>query len=830
MRSGLIRLRRLVAKDCRARKPASVRPVLETLEARLVLSANFVQTNLVSDIPGMAATTDANLKNPWGLTAASFSPWWVANQGTGTSTLYTGQGVPFPAGSPLTVNVPGPSSVNGTPTGVVFNTSGTGFTVSEGSASGSAFFLFDGLDGTISGWNPTVNLNNALVEVTQPGAVFTGLAIAQDASGRTLLYAADFKNGVIDVFDDNFTQVTTLRGNFTDPNLPAGFSPFNIQNIHGILYVEYDKVDPTTGLPAPGPGTGIVDVFNTDGTLNTSIGKGGRLITGGPLNDPWGVALAPADFGPFSNDLLVGNFGDGHINAFNPRNGNFVAELVTSSGKPFEEDHLWSLQFGNGQTAGAKNTLFFTAGINNQADGLFGSLQAEPKLPVGSPIVPNLGQAVQQTVTTVPKNGDLNPYGVAFVPQNYTGGGNLKPGDILVSNFNNSSNIQGTGSTIVKISPDGQHSVFFQGTPGEGLNTALGVLPQGFVLVGNTPSTVQNGTPTVQNGSLLIIDSSGHQVDELTDSALLQGPWDLTIDNVSSTEALVFVSNVLSGTVTRIDFTIAPGGTPQVQSETKVASGYAHGTNPAALVLGPTGLAFDAKTGTLYVASAADNAIFAIANAAKATKDQGMGKLVTSDAKHLNGPLGLALAPNGDLIAANGDAFNPNSKVPPNLLLEFTPQGTFVGQFQLDTGAAGAGFGLALQSVGTQIRFAAVDDGTNTLQIFTLDPTQQPSDGGSMNNTGVGMPAPTSLSTAGGQVQQGNASMGMPPSPPQSNGGGSISQIDAFFQAFNSMLRTLEEMESSMAGNNAQIDALFQEFNSMLGSLESRIAGHPLSI
>src|SRR5262249_925319 len=161
--------------------------------------------------------------------------------------------------------------------------------------------------GTISGWNPTVNKNNAIVEATVPGAVFTGLAIAQTSSGQTLLYAADFKNGVIDVFDSNFKQVTTLKGNFTDPNLPADFSPFNIQNMKGRLYVEYDKVNPTTGLPAPGPGTGIVDVFNTDGTLNTNIGKGGRLITGGPLNDPWGVVLAPSDFGAFSNDLLVGN-------------------------------------------------------------------------------------------------------------------------------------------------------------------------------------------------------------------------------------------------------------------------------------------------------------------------------------------------------------------------------------------------------------------------------------------------------------------------------------------------------------------------------------------
>jgi hypothetical protein len=462
------------------------------------------------------------------------------------------------------------------------------------------------------------------------------------------------------VYDQGFHSVTTLAGDFTDPDLPAGFKPFNIQNIDGKLYVEYASSN-----------SGIVDVYNTDGTLDTQVGKNGRLITGGPLDKPWGVALAPSDFGSFSNDLLVGNFGNGNINAFNPKTGQFVGELMTSSGKPFEEDHLWSLQFGNGGIAGPANTLFFTAGINGEKDGLFGSLQAEPKVTAGTGVVPNLGKAVQQSVTTVPKNGDLNPYGVAFVPPDFRGGGKLQPGDVLVSNFNNSANVQGTGSTIVQINPDGSHSVFFQGQPGLGLNTALGILPQGFVIVGNTPSTVQNGTPTVQDGSLLILDSNGHQVGQISNPDLLQGPWDLTVHNVSATQSQVFVSNVLSGTVTRINLTIPPGGTPQVASETRIASGYAHGTNPSALVLGPTGLAFNASTGTLYVASAADNAIFAIPNAATATSDHGKGNLVTSDATHLNGPLGLALAPNGNLITANGDAFNPKSTVPPNLLLEF---------------------------------------------------------------------------------------------------------------------------------------------------------------
>ena len=814
MRSRLCALRWLMAEQPRVRKPRAVRPILESLEQRCLLSANYVQTNLVSDVQGMASTTDANLVNPWGLVAPPGGPFWVANNKTGTSTLYTGQGVPFPPGNPLIVNVPGPSSTNDAPTGIVFNTSGTGFNVSEGSASGSASFLFDGLDGTISGWNFSVNKNNAIVKVNQPGSVFTGLAIGTGPQSQTLLYAADFKNGVIDVYDQNFHQVTTLAGNFTDPNLPAGFSPFNIQNINGKLYVEYDKVDPVTGLPAPGAGTGIVDVYNSDGTLDKQIGKGGRLITGGPLNDPWGVALAPSNFAAFSNDLLVGNFGDGHINAFNAKSGKFVGELTTSSGQPFEEDHLWALQFGSGGLNGPSNTLFFTAGINGEKDGLFGSLQAEPTVPPGSRVVPNLGNAVQQTVTTVPQNGDVNPYGVAFVPLDFQGGGKLQPGDILVSNFNDSGNVQATGTTIVQINPDGAHSLFFQGQPGLGLNTALGILPQGFVMVGNTPATVVNGTPTVEDGSLLILDSNGNQVGQISDSALLQGPWDLTINNISSTQAQVFVSNVLSGTVTRIDLTIPPGGTPQVMSKTQIASGYAHTTNSSALVLGPTGLAFDDKTGTLYVASTADNAIFAIPKAATTT-DHGMGKLVTSDASHLNGPLGLALTPKGDLIATNGDAFNPNSSVPPNLLLEFKPNGQFVGQFQIDSGAPGGAFGVALQSIGKQIRLAAVDDDANTLQIFTFDP---PLSGGGQGQQGA-MSAmmdnsmmqsmPTSTSTSG--MQTGSS--------------GLTSMIDMVLQDLNAEVAMIE---SRLLAMDPQLSMAVQMFNSALEMLESDIAGHPI--
>ena len=812
MRFSSRAIRPLLGKSPQRRNRCFVCPHLETLEDRLVPSADFVQTNLVSDIPGMAATMDALLKNPWGLVAAPGGPWWVANQGTGTSTLYNGQGVPQPPGNnppftPLQVTIPnssGTSTPHGSPTGIVFNTtlanSSPGFVVTEGGKSGPAIFLFDTLDGTISGWSPGVDKTNAVVGVTKAGAVFTGLAIGTDSNGDTLLYAVDNKGRAIDVYNQGFQQVTNLKGNFTDPNLPANFKPFNIQNINGQLYVEYEQFDPVTGKAITLPGSGIVDTYSTDGVLQK------RLINNDPsnlLSDPWGVALAPSSFGAFSNDLLVGNFGDGHINAFNPKNGQWLGTLTTSSGQPFEEDHLWSLQFGNNGGAGPANTLFFTAGINNEKDGLFGSLQAVPTVPPNTPIVPNLSNFPEQTVSTIAANGDLNPYGVAFVPQDFQGGGQLAPGDILVSNFNASSNLQATGSTIVKITPDGQQSTFFQGPTGLGLTTALGVLPQGFVLVGSAPATTVSGVNTVADGGLIILDSSGNEVMELSDSALLQGPWDLTVNDVDATHAQVFVSNVLTGTVTRIDLVIPNGGTPQVESETQIASGYGHRTDPNALVVGPTGLAFDAKTDTLYVASTGDNAIYAIKNAAVTTSDQGKGKAVVQDPQHLHGPLALTLAPNGDLIASNGDAVNadPNHL---NELVEYTKSGHFVGQFQVDSGAPGAAFGLAVQQIGDQVRFAAVDDNTNSLSIWTFQ-TTGPASGGNHSSAASGSKGISpSLST--------------PPTTPQTDM--LAQEVDAIFGAFNA---ALQSFESHLLAMNPQLSSLFSMFNSDLDTLEAMI-------
>jgi sugar lactone lactonase YvrE len=351
-------------------------------------------------------------------------------------------------------------------------------------------------------------------------------------------------------------------------------------------------------------------------------------------------------------------------------------------------------------------------------------------IPSGA-ILPSLSSTPTLSVSTVPANGDLNPYGVAFVPIGFAAGaGPLHPGDILVSNFNNSANLQGTGTTIVRISASGQQSLFFQGKRTLGLTTALGVLRAGFVIVGNVPSLTPRATCTqgadgpergVSAGSLLILDATGIVVATLDDK-LLAGPWDLAVRDQGST-AQIFVSDVLSGTVTRLDLAASSAGV-QVAAETQIASGYAHRCDPAAFVVGPTGLAWNPATDMLYVASTGDNAIFAVASASTATSDNGKGTQVVNDHAHLHGPLGLALASNGDLISSQGDAVNPDASHPSEIV-EFTPRGqfvskfSFVSQFSIDP-APGSAFGLALMQTRTGFVFAAVDDATNVLDIWKV--------------------------------------------------------------------------------------------------------------
>jgi DNA-binding beta-propeller fold protein YncE len=319
------------------------------------------------------------------------------------------------------------------------------------------------------------------------------------------------------------------------------------------------------------------------------------------------------------------------------------------------------------------------------------------------------------TESTIPANGDLNPYGVAFVPAGFPAGGSIAPGDVLVSNFNANSGLEGTGTTIISISPTGQQTLFATSKL-IGLSTALGVLSRGFVIVGNLPVTYPNGMSTPGQGSLQVFDRNGNLVATFNDSTLLDSPWDLTIRDEGAT-AQVFVSNVLSGKVTRLNLAVSHSGVT-LESETLIGSGFGHQIIPAIVAVGPTGLAYDPGRDLLYVASTADNEIFAIGNPVKRTTSAGTGFVVFADPAVLHGPLGLTLAPNGNLITANGDGVNVGGTQ--NELVEFTKEGMLVATYQLDGGLLGAAFGIASTSSHGAIRFAAVDDDLNTLTIWTL--------------------------------------------------------------------------------------------------------------
>jgi DNA-binding beta-propeller fold protein YncE len=334
---------------------------------------------------------------------------------------------------------------------------------------------------------------------------------------------------------------------------------------------------------------------------------------------------------------------------------------------------------------------------------------------IKGPIVTQLPDQPNASVSTVPSNGDLNPYANAVVPTGFRAGGKLKAGDVLVSNFNSSSNLQGTGSTIVNITPNGKQSVFYQGEQGIGLASAMGVLKRGFVIVGNIPVTYdQSGNEqSVGNGSLIVLDRFGRVAATLTDPSLIAGPWGMAV-NDQGNKAQVFVTNVLNGTVTRIDLKLPRSGDKVVVSDmVQVGSGFSQRPDPTVFWLGPTGLAFNQKTGTLYVASTEDNAIFAISGAAKTSGQSGTGAIVYQDPAHLRGPLGLTLAPNGDLLTTNGDAINPDS-TQPSELIEFSPSGQFVGQLSLDS-AQGAAFGTVVVISKRKLEVATVNDATNTL-------------------------------------------------------------------------------------------------------------------
>jgi uncharacterized protein (TIGR03118 family) len=353
--------------------------------ATLTVTAASTATvsELVSDLAGGTAThVDPNLVNPWGLSipvAPSTAPAWVSNNGKQTSTLYDGNGVTQPAATPLVVNlVAGVGAVPFNPTGIVANSSTADFVVTAGGKSGSSAFIFDGEGGMIAGWSAGVDLTHAVTMYTDAaGAVYKGLAIAAN-NGALFLYATDFHNNKIDVFNTTFLKQTTSATafTFTDPSIPAGYAPFGIQAIPGSgvagatqIYVTYaQQVAPANAVNANGAGLGYVDVYDTNGKLMK------QLVAGGALNAPWGLALAPADFGTFSNALLIGNFGDGKINAYDAAAGTPLGVLVDTNSTTHGAPGLLGIAFGNDADSQPNNALFFASGINGGADGVYGRI------------------------------------------------------------------------------------------------------------------------------------------------------------------------------------------------------------------------------------------------------------------------------------------------------------------------------------------------------------------------------------------------------------------------------------------------------------------------
>jgi uncharacterized protein (TIGR03118 family) len=329
----------------------------------------FVQHNLVSDVPGWAEITDPNLVNAWGMSQSPTSPIWVSDNGPNVSTLYrTAAAPPVVTKVPLTVSIPGEGV-----TGQVFNSAG-GFAVSAGGATANSVFIFDTESGDVAGWNPNVpppagSSTVAQVGTHVDGAIFKGLALIKDG-GVAHLLAADFHGGQIVVLDSTWQQVH-LSGSFTDPNLPAGYAPFNVAALGGQVYVTYAKQDADQEDEIAGQGRGFVDAFDLSGNFLR------RVATHGQLNAPWGLAIAPDGFGDLAGSLLVGNFGDGRINAYNPMTGEYLGALRDASGQRIEIDGLWGLMFGNGVTA-PSTTLLFSAGPDDESHGLFGTLTVAP--------------------------------------------------------------------------------------------------------------------------------------------------------------------------------------------------------------------------------------------------------------------------------------------------------------------------------------------------------------------------------------------------------------------------------------------------------------------
>ena len=378
-----------------------------------IVNPTFTATVLVSDIPGQAKFTNADLVNPWGMALGLNSGLWVAGNGTGIIRAFDGAGLAIASTVPLSVTIPAPGGGTSAPTGVATSAT-SGFVISSGAASAPATELFATEDGTIVGWSSNVDQNRGIIVVdnSSSGAVYKGLAIGFTASGG-FLYATNFHAGTIDVFDSKF-QPVKKAGMFTDPNLPTGYAPFGIASINARLYVSYAQQDKDKQDDVAGNGHGFIDIFETDGTFVQ------RFTSRGMLNSPWGMAWAPFEgFGGFSNGLFVGNFGDGAVNVYDFDSGELLGQVSDVRGNPIHIPGIWALQFGLGVANGASNALYFTAGGQSEKHGFFGTLTLNPSS------VPKVGMPTMTdpslTVSTVISGLD-QPTSMVF----------LGPGDFLV--------------------------------------------------------------------------------------------------------------------------------------------------------------------------------------------------------------------------------------------------------------------------------------------------------------------------------------------------------------------------------------------------------------
>jgi len=547
----------------------------------------FIQHNLVADQAGTADVTDPNLVNPWGISESSGSPFWISDNGTGLTTLYNGSGAIIP----LVVTIAPPKGQPGpaTPSGQVFNNT-TVFVLANGKP---ASFIFVTEDGTVSAWNggTTTTLE---VDNSASGAVYKGVVLGANASGP-LLYAANFNAGTVDVFDGTFAPAK-VSGGFTDATIPAGFAPFNIANLNGKLYVVYAKQDAEKHDDVSGPGNGFVNIFDMDGNFQK------RLVSNGALNSPWGMAIAPSTFGPFGGALLVGNFGDGWINAFDANAGTLLGALQDTKGNVIAIDGLWAILFGNGKNGGDQNTLYFTAGPDQESHGLFGSL-APPAAVSGilnsasnasGPIAP--GEAVTLTGITI----GPSPLASAKIPSTGTLGTSLSATGVTFNGtaapiiYASASQtavlvpyaIAGASTATVVVTYQNQTTASFQASVAA---TAPGIFTldasgSGAAVAFNQDGSLNSATNAASAGSVVaIFGTGGGMTEPAGQDGLVEG-------NVFRT-SVAPVSLTIGGQTAQVTYAgSSPGQLSGVlQVEAVVPGGAGTGAVPVVLTVGSAG-------------------------------------------------------------------------------------------------------------------------------------------------------------------------------------------------------------------------------------------------